>query len=167
MIQQRHGLGLSALVTDRQLATRRLRGFAEGMQALTAGVDASLAAEPDASVAEQRTIEALDRIIEIDERLVALGHVTLITKPVDVELVTPLPALSMDPARRLHGLRQRLRGLIAVLNTVPLGNLAALHLLKAEMRHVFIDLAHAMSQRDRLLGPRQGSHSRREFVTCD
>jgi hypothetical protein len=166
VIQQRQALGIATLTSDRLMATKRLSGFVQGMQ-VAGGQDASLQAEPDPSIAEQRFVEALDRVIAIDEALVAGGHVNLIREPVHLDLLTPMPSPKLDPARRHHELHQRLRGLIKLLNGVALGNLGGLHRLKCEVRHVFIDLAHATTERDRLLGPRQGSHSRREFVTCD
>jgi hypothetical protein len=155
MIQQRHA-GCATLTADRVLATRRLGDCVEAVQELSCGVDAALAAEPDPAIAERRVVAAVDQVIAIDQRLIEQGHVNELTNElVAMAMLQPMPALTVEPRQRLKELRQRLRGLAAVLALVPAGSVVALHQLRAEMRHTFVAIEFAIRQRDRLFGRRR------------
>jgi hypothetical protein len=154
MIQRRHALGGATLISDRLQATQRLSAVGEALQGSpNVGEDAALL-ELDPEIGRHRMIEALDRVVDIDRRLIESGYVELIDEMVDMAGTSPLPAPSIEPRQRLRALRQRLRGLGMVLALVPIGNLAALRRLRAEIDTTFSDIRLATRQRDRLLGRR-------------
>jgi hypothetical protein len=167
VIQQRQALGIATLTSERLLATRRLSAFVEAQQGLSGGIDAALAAEADPEISERRLIAAIDKVVEIDLQLVEQGHVAeLFDELITMAVLQPMPALSMEPRQRLKALRQRLRGLGAMLTLVPPGHLVGLQLLRLEFRHTMADIEFAVRQRDRLLG-RDRAHNRQGRSPCD